>query len=127
MLDENSPKIYGLDDVDKNKNVYVLEGPFDSTFIKNSIAMCGADVDLGPLNWRNIVYVYDNEPRNREIVSRIEKRINNGDKVVIWPDNITEKDINAMVLAGHNVQSIVESNTHQNLESKLKFNYWKKI
>lgn len=127
MLDENQPKIYGLDNVDKTKNIYVVEGPFDSTFIKNSIAMCGADIDLGAFNWRNIVYVYDNEPRNREIVARIGKRISNGDQVVIWPSNIDEKDINAMVLAGHDVQSVIESNTYQNLEATLKFNYWKKI
>lgn len=127
MLDENQPKIYGLDNVDKNQNIYVVEGPFDSTFIKNSIAMCGADIDLGPFNWRNIVYVYDNEPRNREIVARIKKRIANGDQIVIWPSNVEEKDINAMVLAGHDAQSVIESNTYKNLEATLKFNYWKKI
>ena len=127
MLNEDSPKIYGLDNVNKNENIYIVEGPFDSCFLQNSIAMCGSDVDIGPFNWRNVVYVYDNEPRNREIADRIEKRIDNGDKIVIWPSDIEEKDINEMVMSGHDVNSMVKSNTYQNLEAKLKFNYWKKI
>ena len=62
---------------------------------------------------------FDNEPRNREIVERINKAINRGDKVVIWPNNIVQKDINDMVLSGHHVQDIVESNTFQGLQAKL--------
>jgi hypothetical protein len=38
-----------------------------------------------------------------------------------------EKDINDMVIAGHDVQKIVECNTYSGLEAKLKFNTWKKI
>ena len=36
MLTDDTPKIYGLDKVQKNKSVYITEGPFDSTFISNS-------------------------------------------------------------------------------------------
>ena len=71
MLDDDAPKIYGLDTIDKNERVYITEGPFDSTFIRNAIAMCGADAVLGDWGISNPVYVYDNEPRNREIVNRI--------------------------------------------------------
>jgi hypothetical protein len=46
---------------------------------------------------------------------------------VIWPDTIVEKDINDMVLAGRDVQSIVECNNYSGLEAKLKFTTWKKI
>tara|TARA_R100000008_G_C3442215_1_gene95011 strand:- start:219 stop:467 length:249 start_codon:yes stop_codon:yes gene_type:complete len=74
----------------------------------------------------NIVFVYDNEPRNREIVSRIERCISRGEGVVIWPDNIKEKDINDMVLSGLDVQSVVESNVYYGLEANLKFNNWKR-
>jgi hypothetical protein len=127
MLDENEPKIYGLDEIDKSKTVYVTEGPFDSTFIRNSIAMCGADADIDKWGISNPVYAYDNEPRNREIVSRIARTIDRGERIVIWPSSIKEKDINDMVLAGHDVQSIVESNTYKGLEAQLKFNDWKKV
>ena len=127
MFNDDAPKIYGLDDVNKEKTVYVTEGPFDSTFIRNAIAMCGADADVSCWGISDPVYIYDNEPRNREIVDRISKCITKGDKVVIWPSDIEEKDINEMVLSGHDVQSVIESNTYSGLEAKLKFTTWKKI
>ena len=127
MFVDDAPKIYGLDEINDSEPIYIVEGPFDSTFIKNSVAMCGSDVDIGSFNWGDYIYVYDNEPRNREIVNRISKTIDRGDKVVIWPNNIYEKDINDMVLAGHDVQSIVELNTYDGLEANLKFTTWKRI
>jgi hypothetical protein len=127
MIDNDAPKLYGLDKIDTTKPVYVTEGPFDSTFICNSIAMCGADADLSKWNVSNPVWIYDNEPRNREIVSRIERSIANGERIVIWPSNIKEKDINDMVLSGHDVQSLVESNVYSGLEAQIKFNYWKRV
>ena len=89
--------------------------------------MCGSDGDLGYLKGSNIIFVYDNEPRNREIVRRVEGCINRNEKVVIWPNNIVDKDINDIVLAGHDVMSMVELNTYSGLEAKIKFNNWKKI
>ena len=127
MLDDNAPKIYGLDTIRGDAPVFVTEGPFDSTFIRNAIAMCGADGDVNRWGISNPVYVYDNEPRNKEIVTRVDKTIQRGDKIVIWPNNIMEKDINDMVIAGHNVQNLLESNTYSGLEAKLKFNLWKKV
>jgi hypothetical protein len=127
MLDENAPKIYGLDNIRRDAPVYVTEGPFDSSFIRNAIAMCGADADVSRWGISDPVWIYDNEPRNREILSRIERNINNGERVVIWPTTIGEKDINDMVLAGLDVQSLVESNIYKGLEAKLKFTNWKRI
>ena len=127
MLDEEAPKIYGLDTVDEKLPVYVVEGPFDSTFVNNCVALCGSDGNLSCLEGSSVVYIYDNEPRNREIAKRIEDCIGRGEKVVIWPSNINEKDINDMVLSGLNVQSVIELNTYSGLEAKLKFTTWKKI
>ena len=127
MINDNAPKIYGLDEIKKESPVYVTEGPFDSSFIKNSIAMCGADADVYKWGVSDPVWIYDNEPRNNEIVKRISNTISKGDKVVIWPSNINEKDINDMVLSGHNVQELVESNIYNGLEANLKFNIWKRI
>ena len=127
MLDDDAPKIYGLDNIRTDAPVYVTEGPFDSTFLRNAIAMCGADADVSKWGISNPVWIYDNEPRNREIVNRISKTIDSGDSVVIFPSSMDEKDINDMVIAGHDVQKIVECNTYSGLEAKLKFNTWKKI
>ena len=89
--------------------------------------MAGSDVDSRTFGWSNCVWVYDNEPRNREIVNRISRSIDRGEKVVIWPNNIKEKDINDMVIAGHDVQSLVQLNTYQGLEAKVKLTEWKKV
>ena len=124
---DEAPKIYGLDDIRTRDSVYITEGPFDSTFLLNSIAMCGADGDVGKWGVSNPVWVYDNEPRSKEITTRISNTIAKGESVVIWPNQIKEKDINDMVLAGHDVQSIVESNIYKGLEANLKFNTWKRI
>ena len=127
MLNEEAPKVYGLDNIDKTTTVYITEGPFDSTFIRNACAMCGADADISNWGINNPVWIYDNEPRNAEITARISRTIDKGDKVVIWPTTIKEKDINDMVLSGLDVQSVIELNTYSGLEAKLKFTTWKKI
>ena len=127
MLQENAPKIYGLDKINTNETVYVVEGPFDSTFVENSVALCGSDGDMAHLEGSDIVYVYDNEPRNKEILQRIERCIDRGEKVIIWPKHIEDKDINDMVISGHNIMSILKSNIYSNLEAKIKFNNWKRV
>ena len=53
------------DDVDSSKRVYVTEGPFDSMFVFNSVAMAGSDANV-PFD--NAVMIYDNEPRSKEII-----------------------------------------------------------
>ena len=127
MLKEEAPKVYGMDRIDTEKSVYVVEGPFDSTFVNNSIALCGSDGDLEYLKAYDLIYAYDNEPRNKEIVSRIERCIRDNKRVVIWPRGIEQKDINDMVLAGHNIMPLLESNTYSGLEAQIQFNNWKKV
>ena len=127
MLDERAPKVYGLDTINKKFPVYVVEGPFDSNFVSNSVALCGSDGDMACLESCDLIYVYDNEPRNNEIVRRIEKCIKNDKSVVIWPTNIKEKDINDMVLGGHDVMDVLKSNTYSGLKAQLQFNTLKRI
>ena len=127
MLNDDSPKIYGLEKIDRKQSIYIVEGPFDSTFVENSVAMCGSDIDVRSFDWSDYIWVLDNEPRNREIVNRVSRVINRGDRVVIWPNGLVEKDINDMILAGHDVMSMLELNTYSGLEAKIKFNNWKKI
>jgi hypothetical protein len=126
MLDENAPKVYNYDSIDNNEPVYILEGPFDSYFIKNSIAMCGADVDLAKLNIKQPIYIYDNEPRNKEIVDRMERTIAQNLPLVIWPKNVKQKDVNLMVLSGLDVNQIIKENIYTGLLANLNFNEWKK-
>ena len=126
LLDEDQPKIFGLDTIDYENTIYITEGPLDSLLLRNCVAMAGADISLSGILGSNNVYIFDNEPRNREITRRIEKHITSGESVVIWPKHIVQKDINDMFLGGLCVQNLVESNTYTGLTAKLKFNEWKK-
>ena len=126
LLQEGQPKIFGLNSIDYDKTIYITEGPFDSLLLQNAVAMAGADASVSSLIDSDIVFVYDNEPRNVQITSRILKHISDGESVVIWPSAIKEKDINDMYLAGHNVQEIVSSCSYHGLTATLKFNDWRK-
>lgn len=130
ILDENLPKVYGLDTIDWSKNIYVTEGPIDSMFLDNCIAMVGADVNINtiPNNDKvDFIFVYDNEKRNKEIISRMEKVISEGHSIVIWPANLKYKDINDMIMAGLNPNEIIKNNTFRGLEAKAKLIGWKRI
>ena len=125
MFDDDAPKIYGYDTVTTDRPIYILEGPFDSTFVENSVAMCGADVDIRSFGWSDYIWVYDNEPRSRQITDKLSQSIDRGDKVVIWPSAIEHKDLNDMANYGINVKDVVQSNVYSGLEAKLKLSNWK--
>jgi len=126
-LDEDADKIFGLDRVDKSKPILVVEGPLDSLFLDNCVAMAGADFN----NFEgDLIIIFDNEPRNKEICKQIEKTISQGRKIVIWPDTVKEKDINDMILAGYSkkdIQQIITDNTFQTASASLRFAEWRKI
>ena len=131
MLDENKPKVFGLDTINETGRIFVVEGPIDSLFLPNCVAMAGADIDLATIFPRvppsQITVVMDNEPRNKQIVGRVDKYIDKGYNVCIWPDNIEQKDINDMVLAGLDPYHIIMTNTKQGLLAKAALTQWKKI
>ena len=120
-------KIFGLDKIDKRKEVLVVEGPLDSLFLDNCIAVAGADV---PNLDCDFTVVFDNEPRNRELLKQIEKTINHGHKICLWPEEMRYKDINDMILGGYTkeeIQDIIKHNTYQGTTATLWFTKWRKI
>jgi hypothetical protein len=130
ILNDTPPKIYNLDKPDYNKTVYVVEGPIDSMFLDNSIAMVGADIDkmFFLSNFEtDFVMVYDNEKRNRQIVDRMENAIDLRLPIVIWPNDLKEKDINDMILVGIDASKIIKENTYMGLEAKAKLIGWKRV
>lgn len=130
ILDEKHPKFYGLDNVDWNKTVYVVEGPIDSMFLDNSIAMVGSDFDkmFFISNYDvDFVIVYDNEKRNKQIVDKMMKAIELNFPIVIWPKDLREKDINDMISSGIDVKKIIKENTFTGLEAKAKLIGWKRV
>ncbi len=134
FLNENEDHLFGLDRVDFNKKYYTVEGPIDSYFLNNCLAVGGGDLALciqrAGLSKERAVMVHDNEPRNKEIVGKVQKSINRGLKVVIWPKDIVEKDINDMILNGlssSELQHIIDTNTFDGLEAQLALANWSKI
>jgi len=130
-INEDSPTVFGLDCISKSKPVKIVEGPLDSLFLDNCIACAGTSFNkIETLNLpEDSIIVVDNQPKNKEVCKIIDKYIKAGKRVVIWPDNVLEKDINEMVLAGVlpvNVEDIISNNVFQNLEAELKFINWRK-
>ena len=120
-------KIFGLDKIDKREEVLVVEGPLDSLFLDNCIAVAGADV---PNLDCDFTVVFDNEPRNKELLKQVEKTINRGHKICLWPEGMEYKDINDMILGGYTkeeIQDLIKQNTHQGVTATLWFSKWRKI
>ena len=127
ILDPDKNKIYGLNRLDSTKQIQVTEGPIDSMFLDNCVAVAGADFSGLPVD--NTTIIFDNERRNVEILKQIEKTIDLGYNVVLWPDDVKEKDINDMILAGRTkeeVQSIINKNSYQGNMAKIRFVTWRK-
>ena len=128
ILDKDHPKIFGLDRVDDTFNIHVVEGPIDSLFLENGVAVAQSDLRL-PDYKDKAVLIPDNEPRNVEVCKQIEKFIDEDYSVCIWPKGIKEKDINDMILSGitpAEIMNIIHSNTHKGLQAKTVFNSWKR-
>lgn len=131
--DDKVPKIFGWNRVDTSKIMYVVEGPIDSLYLVNCLATMDAALYYAPsivgLD-SDYVFCYDNEPRNKQIVSNMRKTIDMGWKICVWPSDIKEKDINEMVLAGMHpsqIQHIIDTNTFSGLQATMKMNQWSRI
>ena len=105
-------------------------------FLDNCIAVAGADfskpLSIGGrlITNEELTVIYDNEPRNREINKQIEKTIEQGRNVCLWPDSMKHKDINDMIIAGYSkekIEEIIVDNTFYGVAAKLRFVEWKKI
>lgn len=129
ILDKSKPKVFGLERIDKSKRVYVLEGPIDSLFIDNCVAVGDSALYKYESDEHETTYVLDNEPRNLEIVKLYLKLIRQGKDVCIWPDDWHHKDINDAVKSGlksSEIKRIIDSNTYHDLEAFARLNEWKK-
>jgi len=120
--------IYGEDRLDYSKRVYAVEGPIDSVFLDNAIALAGSELAHATKLFSDCVVVYDNEPRNAEIVKKVEEAIRGGYTVCVWSDSVDQKDINDMVLAGRSpqeVQRIIDECACSGLTALARFSQWR--
>lgn len=122
--------IFGVENIDWSRTVYVTEGGFDSMFLDNCIAVGGTGLaklnSLG-IDKEKLVIIFDNQRRQNEVVNIIDKTIKMGYTVLIWSQEIKQKDINSMMLAGENYLEQVKNRCYNGLRAKLEFNLWKKI
>ena len=146
MCSPENPRFFGLDLVEYQRKYYVLEGPIDSMFLDNSIAVCGGAIHV-ELKKHGLVkptctVVYDNEPRNKDVVRNMFKVVRNGYNICVWPENVAEKDINDMILnrvpagdrvdteavqkAAEYIKDKIEANTFQGLEAERRITEWKR-
>ena len=129
-LDPDRNKIYGLNRVDKSQHILVVEGPIDSLFLDNCLAVAGSSNFAKDIPKENTTIIFDNERRNREILIQVKQIIDKGYSVVLWPDDVQEKDINDMILSGKTkdqIQTTIKNNTYQGSMAKMKFATWRKV
>lgn len=129
MFDRNKSKLFGLEAVKLDQPFFVVEGPIDSLFLSNAIAMVGADAEVP--NRENATLVFDNEPRNEQIVSRMRHALENGDKIVIWPHSVAAKDINDMVVdlgyTSDQLEQLMKQHTYRGLGGLAVLQNWKRV
>lgn len=128
--DSETEKIYGLDRVDFHKPIYLVEGPLDSWFLPNCIAAMGSDLLRAyeqHLQGYRVIFIWDNEPRNLEVMQHMANAIKRGFPVVIWPAHLAQKDLNEMVQAGYTTETLVKEHTYSGLRAELEFLRWKKV
>ena len=126
-LDENKRRIFGLDKLDVTKKIYIVEGPIDSLFLPNSLAVAGADMEV---QIKNAVYIFDNEPRNKQIIDKIQKLILKNFNLCIWPKSLKYKDINDMIISGMTpteILGIIDTNTFSKLSAQQQLNTYKEV
>ena len=128
-FDETKQKIYGLDRIDLNKPVMITEGPIDSLFLDNALALAGADAVVN-IQHEQCTMIFDNEPRNEHIVNRMKTAVDKKFNLVVWPESLKYKDINDMIIAGMSstkIASLIHSSTYCGLEAHQHINNWKKV
>jgi hypothetical protein len=131
-FDDNEPLIYGLRTVDYNKTVYVTEGPIDSLFLPNSIAVAGSDFSKlkSIVPAEQAVVVFDNERRNPQLHELMGQVIEDGFTICFWPKTILQKDINDMILNGLSsnvIEDIINKNKFSGLSAKMVLSDWSRI
>lgn len=130
VLNDQVPKIYGLDTITDLKRIYVFEGPIDSMFIENSVAVAGGDLTSFVRPDHKYVLVYDNEPRSIFTIRKMQKAIKSGYTVCFWPKNVAEKDVNDMVLAGKSpgdIKYMIDQNAQSGLHAEASLSEWRKV
>lgn len=124
-------RFYNFYNIDPKKFVYVVEGQIDCLLLDNAVAIGNAKYAKGDFKaFDDYTIVPDNQPRNFHVVQSIEKAIENGHPVVIWPNATAGKDINDLWKSGmskQEIQDLIQRNTHRGIRATIALNRWKRV
>lgn len=131
-IDEDMPKIYGLDTVDNTKPILLLEGPLNTFFVNNAIAATGSNLESYADQYPDAILVFDNDSRNKMIVDSVKKALQNGRKVVLWGNKYkTTEDLNDIAVnydqSPEQITEYLLDHAYSGLMAELKFTEWAKI
>lgn len=126
-VNDEVEKVYGLYEANRDRTTYCVEGPFDSLFVDNCLASCDANLTRVDAD----VFIWDNQPRNKDVLKYMEAAIEAKKKVVIWPFVPKEKmDINDLIKKGvtrEQLMKTIKKSTYSGLTARMKFMEWKKL
>lgn len=130
----DSKKVFGLHHLSHNSQCYITEGQFDSMFLPNAVAagdahLLGVAEHLQELGFDDMILVFDNQPRNKDIVREMKIAVKSGHKVVMLPYDENAKDINEMIQWGmtqEEIKNLIDDNTHSGLNASVAFTMWRK-
>ena len=129
-VEEDSLKIYGLDRWNPEDHTYIVEGPIDSMFLPNCLAVAGGDLLTYNGDKEKTTLIFDNEPRNIHTIKKMMDSISKGWSVVIWVKLKKFKDINDLILNGLSTDEILDminTRTMKGLEADWAAREWRNV
>ncbi len=133
VVPDTEDMIFGLDRHDPTRHTFVVEGPIDSLFLPNALAIGSSSlyraIEMGHCDPDNTTLVFDNQPRNKDLMREINRAISKDYSVCLWPETAGDKDINDMIRSGmtaEHVLNTIEAYTFQGLDAKMRLTQWRK-
>lgn len=124
--------IWGLDLIDTSKPIICCEGIFDAVFLDNAIGMLTSVKTLRGYKDSSVIYLIDNEPRNKDIVKIVKGHIAAGRTVSLLPEKylLLGKDVNEYIKNGVDkldLMNDIMAHAYSGPRAALEFERWKKI
>ena len=115
---DNISNVFGLLELNFNKQITVFEGPLDSLLYTNSVGVCSVNNEF-PFDIENVRYFFDNDKAGKKH-SKI--KLEEGHPVFLWKKLVNDyclhhvkiKDLNDLVIYS---KTIGDSNIINNLEN----------
>jgi hypothetical protein len=134
---DSERSLFNIDKVDENiPYIFITEGPLDSTFIRNGIALAGISesgsdiftekqklqIQLFPLH--ELIFVLDNQWNDQTSKKKSKALLEAGKRVFVWPKEYREfKDLNDVCVAyklDEFPYKFIQKNSYSGMTGKMK-------